>query len=297
MSNQSNQSNQMFVLSETDYKNSPFAKIPEHSKRSSWFLLTGGTTDDIIVDDRTTVKQIWQGRYNKLVEISKNPLSYEHEFTSSCKETTYTFNVRVKAKVLVDSPIDFYSNVRNIDIRAFFNNQFSLDVAKITRKYSIMDYSKLDEELTQMLTSTHVADATTGLSYSISSVITEPNAEARKFLKEIDDMELRNKKKQMAGAIAGGNRGKTFEEAVWEENAQGLISDTEAIEKINDYGKKGYQDKIAMLLQLRNEGFITDADIAAQAQTLLPSSAPGGVKSLPKKETKALTAADEFYDE
>jgi hypothetical protein len=129
-------------------------------------------------------------------------------------------------------------------------------------------------------------------------VITEPNAEARKFLKEIDDMERRNKKKQMAGNIAIGNRGKSFEEAIWEENAQGLISDTDAIEKINDYNRKGYQEKIAMLLQLRNEGFITDADIAVQAQTLLPSSAPaGGVKSLPKKDVKALTAADEYYDE
>jgi len=288
--------NQMFVLNETEYKNSLFAKIPEHSKRSSWFLLTGGTSDDIIVDEFTTVRQIWRGRYTKLIEISKNALSYDHEFTSSCKETSYTFNVRVKAKVRVDNPIDFYINVRNIDIRAFFNNQFSLDVAKVTRKYSIMEYSGLDEELTKMLTSTHVSDSTTGLSYSISSVITEPNTDAKTFLKEVDDMELRNRKKQMAGQIARNNRGKTFEDAVWEEVAQGLITDTDAIEKIEDYGRRGYQEKIAMLLQLRNEGFITDADIAAQAQTLLPASG-ASVKALPARENEVYASVDEFYDE
>ena len=62
-------------------------------------------------------------------------------------------------------------------------------------------------------------------------------------------------------------------------------------------GDKDYQEKIAMLLQLRNEGFITDADIAAQAQTLLPAPASGGVSSLPPKDMKALAAADEYFDE
>jgi len=180
--------NQMFVLKDEEYRNGNFPRIPEHNKRTSWVLLVDGTADDIIVDDRTTVKQIRQGRYRRLVEISRSPYSYEHEFTSSCKETSYTFNVRVKAKVLVDDPIDFYSNLRSIDIRAFFNNQFSLDVAKITRKYSIMEYSGIDDELTAALTSSHVIDATAGLSYQISSVITEPNAEAKALLKKKDDI-------------------------------------------------------------------------------------------------------------
>jgi len=288
--------NQMFLLSEAEYKNSPFAKIPEHSKRSSWFLLTGGTTDDIIVDERTTVKQIWRGRYNRLVEISKNALSYEHEFTSSCKETSYTFNVRVRAKVLVENPVDFYNNLRNNDICTFFNNQFSLDVAKITRKYSIMEYSGIDEELTAVLTSSHVVDSTAGLSYQIQSVITEPNADAKALLKKKDDMHIRAEMTQIASGIASHNKGKSFEDAVWEEVAQGLVSDTDAISKIEDYEKKGYQEKITMLLQLRNEGFISDSDIAIQAQTLLSGSNAAG-KALANGDLKTLSGADEYYDE
>jgi hypothetical protein len=204
--------------------------------------------------------------------------------------------VRVKAKVLVDNPVDFYNNLRNIDIRTFFNNQFSLDVAKITRKYSIMEYSGIDEELTAVLTSSHVADSTTGLSYQIQSVITEPNAEAKALLKTKDDMHIRAEMTQIASGIAQHSRGKSVEEAVWEEAAQGRISDTDAINKIEDYKKKGYLEKITMLIQLRDDGFISDAATAEQVQMLLPAS-NAGTKTLPSGEVEVPSGADEYYDE
>jgi hypothetical protein len=286
----------MFIVGDWEYKNSPFAKIPEHSKRSSWFLLTDGTFDDIIVDDHTTVKQIWKGRYKKLVEISKTALSYEHEFASSCKETSYTFNVKVKAKVLVDSPIDFYANNRNIDIRAFFNNQFALDVAKITRKYSIMEYSGIDDELTSALTSTHVLDPTTGLSYQIASVITEPNAEARQILKKKDDISIKERIDDLAGEVADKNLYKSYAKAVWEKVAQGEITSDEAIEQIEAYQDKRFDKQVNRVIKLRDEGMINDTDATLQGQNLLPNPDAGARQSLPAPKP-ALSLTDEYFND
>jgi hypothetical protein len=287
-----------FVLGDTKYQNSPFAKIPNHDQRSSWFLLTGGTLGDIIVivDERTTVKQIWRGRYTRLVEISKKVLPYEHEFASSCKETSYTFNVRVKAGVSVNNPVDFYYYQRDNDIRTFLNNQISLAVTRIMRGYSITEYSGIDDALTTALTSSRVVDQTTGLSYQIQSVITEPNDDAKALLKKKDDMHIRAEMAQTASAIAQQSQEKSFEDAVREEVVQGYMTDMDAIRIIEDYQRKGYQERIDLLLKLRDEGFISDADMTTQVMTLLPTSNTLP-KALPNNEGDVSSDADAYYDD
>ena len=310
--------NPMFILKDEPYKNGLFPQIPDYHKRGSWFLLSEGVYDDVIVDDRTTVKQIRQGRYKKLVEISKVPLSYEHEFNSSCKETSYTFMVKVKAMVRVIDPIDLYNNINNLDIKAFFNNQFSLDVNKITRKYSILDYNGIDDDLTRELTSRQVADTTTGLSYQISTVMTEPNAEARAILKRHDDINIQSITKKMemlassetkkleiitadatntiAENIATKNRDKTYADALMEEVAHGNISRAEAILKIDEYNRKGFDGKLEELIRLREQGIITNADIEMQKTNFLAVNAAPALKALPANETAAADGAAEFYD-
>lgn len=261
---------QMFILKDEIYQNGLFPKIPEHHKKGSWFLLTEGINDDIIVTDNTTVKQIRQGKYKRLIEISKSAMVIEHEFDSSCQESSYTFSVKVKAKISVSDPVEFFGN-KNIDIKAFFNNQFSLDVGRITKKYSILDYSGLDDELISVLTSNQITDVTnTGLSYQIATVITQPNEEARKILKKIDDINIRRKTSKIVSAIAGENKYKTYSDAVWEEAAKGNISNEEAIEKIEGHNKKSNDDGFDTIIKLRNEGLITEAETIKQSQSLLP---------------------------
>ena len=289
-------SNPQFILKDDEYKCGAFPQIPTHNKNSSITLLTDGIGNDIIVDERTTVKKIRQGKYRRVIEISNISHSYEHEFNSSCKETSYTFTVKVKAKVYVHNPIAFYRNYKNIDIKEFFNNQFSFDVNSITRKYSILDYSGIDEDLKRELTINAVVDETTGLTYQISTVMTEPNDDAKSLLKKKDDMRIRAEMNLIASGIAQKSKGKSYEEAIWEEAVQGSFSETEAIRRIEEYNRKGYQEKLAALLQLRDEGFITDADIAAQAQTLLPSPSTTDTEELPTN-SKLLLSADEYYDE
>lgn len=228
----------MFILNgESDqvgveYKCGMFPQIPDYHKHDSWFLLTEGVLDDIVVDDRTTVKQIRHGQYRRLVEVSRNTLVFAHTFNSNCQETSYTFKVTVKANVYVNDPVKFYTNVRNISVRDFLNNQFSLDVKAVTRKYSILNYNGIDDELTRVLTSSTVIDNSSGLSYQITNVMTEPNDEAMKILKSRDDMAIKHEMTKIAGEIAGINKAKTYNEAIWEEAAKGNITDVEAIQRI-----------------------------------------------------------------
>lgn len=292
----------MFILNgENDqigveYKCGMFPHIPNYHKRDSWFLLTEGVMDDIVVNDRTTVKDIRRGQYRRLVEISRNTLAFSHTFNSNCRETSYTFKVTIKANVYVNDPIKFCANVRNISVLDFLNNQFSLDVKGVTQKYSILNYNGIDEELTRVLTATIVSDDTSGLSYQITTVMTEPNDEAKNILKTRDDMEIKHSLTQVAGTIAGFNKAKTYADAIWEEAAKGNITDVEAIQRIEEYERKGMNEKLAMLLKLRDEGIIGDMDISAHSQLFLssPQFQTTSVKQIGMKDTSGV---DGLFDD
>lgn len=269
----------MFILNGDDgqigveYKNGLFPKVPNYRKNGSWFLLTEGITDDIIVDEKTTPKEIRHGQYKRLIEVSRNTLAFKHEFDSNCRETSYTFKVTIRANVYVNDPIKFLTNIQNISVRDFLNNQFSLDVKAVTRKYSILNYNGIDEELTRVLTSSVVSDETSGLSYQITTVMTEPNGEAMKILKERDDMSIKHEITTAAGEIAQWNIDKTYSEAVWEAAAKGKITDIEAIQLIEDYKRKDEQEKMERWLKLRDEGLASNEAIIGEVQkTLLHSS-------------------------
>ncbi len=292
----------MFILNgENDkigveYKCGMFPKIPNYHKRDSWFLLTEGIMDDIVVNDHTTVKDIRRGQYKRLVEISRNTLVFSHTFDSNCRETSYTFKVTIKANVYVNDPIKFCANIRNISVRDFLNNQFSLDVKGVTRKYSILNYNGIDEELTRVLTASTISDDTSGLSYQITTVMTEPNDEAMKILKNRDDMVIKNEMTAAAGKIAVLNKEKTYADAIWEEAAKGNITDIQAIKQIEEYEHKSSNDKLEMLLKLRNEGIISDTDILSQSQNFLPSSQLQ-TTSVKQIENKSINSIDILFDE
>ena len=277
-----------------EYKSGMFPKIPNYRKRDSWFLLTEGTTNDIIVDDHTTVKDIRRGQYKRIVEISRNTLVFTHTFNSNCSEISYTFKVTIKANVYVNDPIKFCANVRNISVQDFLNNQFSLYVKSVTRKYSILNYNGIDDELTRVLTASVASDDTTGLSYQVTTVMTEPNDEAMRTLKDRDDMSIKHKMTVAAGEIAMINKDKTYSDAIWEEAAKGNISDVEAIQRIEEYARKNDSNKINMLLKLRNEGFISDVDISKQAQAFLPFSESSNSNQLEQHDTSNI---DELFDD
>jgi len=274
-------SNDFFILSDAVYNNGLFPQIPNYRKTDSWFLLTEGSACDIVVNDRTTVKEIRKGRYQRLVEISKKAYSYLHTFDSACKEVSYTFKVKVKANVFIENPIDFYSNIRSVNTRDFFSNQFSIDVRKITKNYSILNYDGIDDDLRDILPRTRVLDSTCGLAYQIQTVETMPNEAALKILgeKESDYINRYLEEQKMVGradlaqkasALAGLNRGKTYEDAIWGEVAVGKLTEVEAIRKIDDYNSQSHNERLQRLLELRNENIISDEDIEMQKQLLLP---------------------------
>lgn len=266
----------IFILNEEndqigiEYKCGMFPQIPNYHKSGSWFLLTDGILDDIVVNENTTVKEIRRGRYKRLVEVSRKILEFSHTFNSNCQETSYTFKVMIKANANVNDPVKFYANIKNISVNDFLNNQFLLDVKGVTRKYSILNYSGIDEELTRVLTSSTVIDDISGLSYRITNVMTEPNDEAIKILKSRDEMTIKHKMSEEAGEIARGNRTKTYEQAIWEEAARGKLTDVEAIRLIEEYNRKNVEEKRNMLVRLIDDGIISDADVLEQSKELLP---------------------------
>lgn len=246
------------IIKEEAYQNGFFPKVPKVGKRGSAFILTGGTSNDIIVDEHTTTKEIRQGKYNLLVEVSTRPYIKEIRFHSPSKETHYSFDVYVKAVIQVSDPILFYEN-KNIDVDAYFNNLFSLDVKKITGCYSILNYSGMDDELTQRLSSYNTIDNSIGFSYQISVVDATPGEKAQEYVQKIGKQQLDAELKKNARNLAG-SFSKNYEDAIMTEVAEGKISEADAIIKINEYNNLSFEGKVDRLNKLREEGFITDND-------------------------------------
>ncbi len=247
------------IIKEEEYECGFFPQIPNYKKRGSAFILTGGDNDDILVDEHTTTKQIRQGRYRKLIEISTLPYTKELRFNSVSKEMAYSFDVYVKAVIQVYDPIIFYEN-RNLDVDSYFDNLFSLDVKKITQKYGVLNYNGMDEELKDKLSTYDSLDTTIGFSYRISVVDAVPGEKAQQYVErygkqQIED-ELRKYTQTLINSLVT-----TYEEAIQQEVIAGNLSQMEAILKIDEYRQASYNNQIKKYEELLEKGVLTNEEM------------------------------------
>lgn len=271
------------IIKEEKYQNGFFPKVPNVRKHGSAFILTGGCDNDIIVDDYTTARKIRQGKYTKLAEISTLPYMKEIRFNAPSEELHYSFDVYVKAVIQINDPLVFYKN-RNIDVDAYFTTLFSMDVKKITREYSILEYNGLDEALTFKLSSYNTIDESTGFSYQISAVDAVPGVKAAEYVRKYGEQQLGAKLKKNARNLMGDFT-TDYKEAIMTEVAEGKLTETQAILKIREYESLDYEEQIARLEALREKGFLTDREAKDYA---IPTLEGIGTKSPERRLGEAL---------
>lgn len=252
------------ILGEEPYHNGFFPQIPNFRKTGSAFILTGGSGDDILVTERTTGREIRQNRYTRLVEVSTLPYMKEIRFTSSGKEQAYSFDVYVKAVIQVVDPITLYHN-KNVDVDAYFDKLFSIDVKQITRRYSILDFDGLDRELTQKLSAYNNVDVATGFSYQVSKVDAEPSERAKEYVRRASEQQLEAALRNQAFNLAEGITA-DYGKALMAEVAEGKLTMTEAILKKEAYDKERFDTRISQADQLVGKGYL--AEHQAQAFVL-----------------------------
>lgn len=292
---QMNEFENQLIKKEETYENSFFPQIPNYRKRGSAFILTNGYGNDIVVDETVTTRQIRKGKYTLLVEISTLPYMKEIRFTSPSRDAAYSFDIYVKAVIQVKDPLAFYEN-RNLDVDAYFDNIFSMDVRKITKGYSILNYSGMDDELIHKLSSCETIDETTGFSYKISAVTAQPGEQAKEYVKRYGKQRLDAELKENAR-----NQGKHYslniEEVLMAEVADGKITEREAYEKITEYQMSSREEHQQYIEGLRNKGFITDKDAREQFKTEMQYSKNLKLEDSREKEKSIRTGLREFYEE
>ncbi len=283
------------IVKEEAYENGFFPKVPKVGKRGAALILSGGCNDDIVVNERTTSKQIRQGKYTQLVEISTVPYLKEIRFHSPSRETHYFFDVYVKAVIQVNDPLIFYDN-RNIDVDAYFENLFSLDVRRITRGYSILDFEGMDVELTNKLSSYNTVDESTGFKYQISAVDATPGENAQEYVqkygKQMLDAEIKKKARQLADIYTC-----SFEDAIKTEVAEGKLTEIEAIMKIQEYNNLHFQEQIRRLDEMREKDLLTDSEARRFAIPALGNLEATKTIGQVEPETPQDLEVDEFYIE
>lgn len=289
------------IIKEEAYQSGFFAKIPNTEKRGSAFILTKGCNDDIIVNEFTTAKQIRKGRYTQLVEISTLPYIKDIQIDAPSKETYYSFRVFVKAVIQVNDPVTFYEN-KNIDVDVYFDHVFSMDVKKITRKYSILDYEGMDDELTQKLSSFNTVDESTGFRYQISAVDAIPGEKAEEYVRKHGTQKLDAMLKKNARDLATIFTS-DYSEAIKTEVAEGKLTEIEAIQKIQEYNDIEFRNQIShmkertnLVKELREEGLVTDKDARIHVAPVLDRM--GNEKRIDKQFQQRNTLnIDQFFAE
>lgn len=279
------------IVKEEPYENGLFPKIPKTGKHGSAILLVGGCNNDLLVTGNTTARQIRQGKYTRLVEVSTLPYTKEIRFNAPSKETYYSFDVYVKAVIQVNDPIVFYEN-KNIDVDTYFDNLFSLDVRKITRQYSILNYVGMDDELTQRLSSYSTIDPHTGFCYRISAVDAMPGENAQDYVQRDGKLQLEAQLKSNARVIAASLT-TSLEEAIRTEIAEGKLSEKEGLLQIEEYKNLDFDGKLKRLTELREKGFITDKEAHDQIAASLEKT---GTYSPPQQQVPS-SEMEEFYTE
>lgn len=288
------------IIKDSSYQNGFFPVIPNFRKRGSAFILTGGYMDDIIVNEHTTTKQIRQGKYTRLVEITTLPYIKEITFNSSSKEAAYSFNVYVKAVIQVSDPIRFYEN-KNLDIEAYFDNLLSLDVRKITRRYSILDFDSMDTELTETLAAYNNFDEARGFSYQISAVAAIPGKDAEKYVHKHStqqlDIELKKSARKLSASIA-----KSYEDAIRTAIVEGALTEVEGMIKIKEYENSNFDTQVVRLQELREKGILTDTEVKSMVRPALEklgNKAEQGRVQSQQEESEEVddSILDQFYEE
>lgn len=259
------------IVRDDPYQCGLFPQIPNFRKDGSAFVLAGGCNDDLRITERTTSKEIRQGRYTRLIEISTRPYMTEIQFNSNAQEQAYTFDVYVKAVIQVVDPITFYRN-QNIDVDAYFYKLFSIDVKQITRRYSILNYDGLDKELTRKLSAYNNIDSDTGFSYQVSVVDAEPGSAAREYVSRASKQQLEASLRSQAGLLA---RSLTMDyaEAIMMEVTEGKLTLQEAILKIEEHEDVRFDKALNNADKLMEKGLLNEA----QARNLvLPNARAAG---------------------
>lgn len=244
------------LLKDEAYQCGLFPQIPNFRKDGSAFILTDGSNDDLHITERTTSRDIRQGRYTRLVEISTRPYLTEIQFNANAREQAYSFDVYVKAVIQVVDPITFYRN-RNIDVDAYFNRLFSIDVKQITRKYSILNYDGLDRELTQKLSAYNNVDSDTGFSYQVSIVDAEPGKAAQEYVSRASKQQLEASLRSQAGELARVLTS-DYAQAVMVEVAEGKLTHEEAILKIEQHRDSRFDKTVEDAVKLMDKGLFTE---------------------------------------
>lgn len=247
------------IIKDEAYQNGLFPTIPNIRKNGSAFLLTGGCNDDILITEYTTKREIRQGRYTRLIEISTLPYMKEIRFNSYSREPSFSFDVYVRAVIQVMDPIVFYRN-KNIDVDAYFDKLFSIDVKRITRKYSVLQYNGLDEELTGQLSVYNTIDPATGFSYQISAVDAEPGKDAQKYVRDAGQQEITSVLRQRAQDLAQKTTSMNYAEAVMAQVVRGEITQEQAILKIEEHEHAKFTTQLERTEKLVQNGFLTETE-------------------------------------
>ncbi len=249
----------IFISKILPFKNGLFVNKPIIEKSNMIYLLVDGKREDIVITERTSIKQIRDGKYTKMVEVINYPITKEIKVIAPAKESSYNFLITLNLTLEHTAPYLVLQN-KNLIVEDYLHNLLSLEVRKITKLYSVLDFGMLGDQLSEKMMYPTQLEPDVGVKYRISSVTANLSDEALKFLRKQNDIEIEAEIKKTASSI-GGSLILDYRNAIGAQIARGEISEEVAVFKIEEYERKHFQEKLDKFMKLVKDNIYTEAEV------------------------------------
>jgi len=239
------------IIREEAYPNGLFPNIP-YVKNGVAIVLTNGKKPPVLVDGLVSVRQIRNGKYSSLVEISTIFHNIDLNFSVLSKNEPYRFDVIVKVNVRVTDPIAFLNSQIN-DVPEVLTQHFSPIIRRLLKQADILEYGSLDEAVLQKLVDSNNFNDRSGLDFIVKDVEVQPDVQAMEYVRQLTDHDLNTRiERQKADIIA-----ESF--SIKEKMKSEIVS--QQIDNMREI--------INFVEELRGKGILSDAEAAENVKQWL----------------------------
>ncbi|ATW26932.1 hypothetical protein [Candidatus Formimonas warabiya] len=267
------------IISKTPYKNSFFPKVPSVMQGRAILLYSSEKGIVICINDRVTPREIYVGKFDEKIEIDITKTTISFTVTVPSLNEPFLFDVTITAIIQIIDPLAFY--LKGIfDIAECVKPHLLPTIRRVARKYSVVDYSDMDDALASQFSSKKYNYEDTGIEYVIHDVTCTPNANAREHIHSISANRLKQeteKQKILTNTIiekykasnASTLTGTDMITNIFKDVVAGQLSSAQALKMAMDFTQSEGMQKVRntdtiidLINKLKESDLITDNEAA-----------------------------------
>ena len=245
--------NRKFIIKNSGYVNGVFPKVPVATSGKYTLLYATRTGNIILVDNRTTPREVSTSKVDRIIEISASQIIEKVKIESPSNFGNYKFDITISLYLEVTDPIEYF-NSQSDNLEQSLVSILDPVVRRVTKTYDVIEYDNMEEEILDKIRANGLGEELTGLHFRVFDVSATPNREAMQYVerKAKADLERRTKIAEDISiteiAKHQGSKANelelSLENAIKQEVVKGNISIEEALERLKQTEQRDGEQRV-----------------------------------------------------